>query len=605
MSTQAWFTLGVIAFLLIALARKSHLADVFFLSGVVVLALAGIITPQEAVSGFANPGMLTVAALFVVASAMRDTGALDSAARLIFKPPRSERGSILRLTAPVAFMSAWLNNTTIVAMALPLTMDWCRKFRIPPSRVLIPLSYATIAGGVCTLIGTSTNLVIHGLMLDAGMKGLGFFELSAVGVPITIITLLYLLGGANWLLPRRRELLEQLGEERREYTVEMLVEASCPLIGRSIEQAGLRHLPGLFLVDITRGDDIVSPVGPHEILRAGDRLVFVGVVGTIVDLQKIKGLVPAPNTPADAARRPLRHLCEAVVSASSPMVGRGIREANFRTIYDAAIIAVHRNGARLTGKIGDIVLRAGDTLLLQTRSGFVRAHRNNPDFYLISEVGPDQPVRHDKAVFALVILIAMIVTMALPDILGDNADPNSLVARLDRGRVLIALGAAVLLVFLRCIPVAAARRSMQWDVLLVIAASFGLAIAMEKTGAANGIVDAMMPLLSKWGPTGAIVVIYLMAAVLTEILTNNAAAALVFPIALQTAHRFGVDPHPFAVTVAIAASCAFASPIGYQTHMMVFGPGGYRFGDFLKAGLPLNLIWLVGTAILVPIIYRL
>jgi di/tricarboxylate transporter len=646
MTNSAWFTLTLLVIMIAGLVRYSHLADVIFLGGLALLGMTGILTPQEALAGISNPAMLTVAALFVVATGLRETGALEVFARRVMARPDGERRILLRLTAPVAAMSAVLNNTTIVAMTMPAVVDWCRKHRLAASRLLIPLDYATIAGGMITLIGTSTNLVVHGLMIAAGLNGFGFLELGAVGVPITLATLAYLTLLGPRLLPRRQELLERLEAARREYLVEMQVEPTCPLIGQTIAEAGLRHLPGLFLVEITRGEEVLSPVTPDEVLRGGDRLCFAGVVSTIVDLQKTRGLRPvdvaqppsgaaaqasspeahathlvaqplSAEVPQASSRKPQashgRHLCEAVISVSSPLVGRGIREANFRTVYDAAVIAVHRSGQRLTGKIGDIVLRAGDTLLLQTSTGFVRAHRNNPDFYLVSEVAEAKPVRHEKAWLSISILITLVLVMAAPDILqwlgftveGGYATLGHWATLINHGQALFAIAAAVAMVASRCVSGASARRSIQWDTLFVIAASFGIATAMEKTGLAAALVDACKPVLMTAGPLAALATVYILTNVLTELLTNNAAAALLFPIALSTAGGLGLDARPFAVAVAVAASGGFVVPIGYQTHMMVFGPGGYRLGDFAKVGLPLNFVWFVVTMIVVPLFWPL
>jgi len=607
MNWQGWFTLVLLVVMLYGLMRRAHLADVIFLGGLTLLALFGIITPTEALSGFSNPAMLTVAALFVVAAGLRESGALDNLARRMLGHPQGERRALTRLLVPIAGMSAFLNNTTIVAMGMPVVVDWCRKHRQSASRYLMPLSYATVAGGLCTLIGTSTNLVVHGLMLDSPDTrhiGMGFFEIGYVGLPITIVVLLYLIFVAPRLLPHRQELLEQLGESRREYMIEMLVEPTCPFVGQSVQAAGLRQLPGLFLVEIERGGQILSPVGPDERLESDDHLVFVGVVSTIIDLQKIKGLVPIEEQGRTSLIDRLgRRLCETVISPASPLVGRSIRGANFRTVYDAAVIAVHRSGERLQGKIGNIVLRPGDTLLLQTATGFMRAHRNNPDFHLVSEVGESSPVRHEKSTIALVVLGLMIVMMGLPDILEWMGKGGKLAQTLDKSRVFFAFAAAGLMVIGRCVAPSAARRNVQWDVLYVIAASFGVSRALENSGAAKYIVDLFMPVVTPFGATAAIAAVYLITNVLTEFLTNNAAAALIFPIAVWTAKEMHIDPRPLIMAVTIAASAAYSTPIGYQTNMMVFGPGGYRFSDFVKVGLPLNILCFIVSMLLIPRIW--
>lgn len=608
MNWQGWFTLALLVVMLYGLTRRAHLADIIFLGGITLLSLLGIITPTEALSGFSNPAMLTVAALFVVAAGLRESGALDNLARRMLGTPQGERRTLARLLVPIAGMSAFLNNTTIVAMGMPVVVDWCRKHRQSASRYLMPMSHATVAGGLCTLIGTSTNLVVHGLMLDSPAtehQGMGFFEIGYVGLPVTLVALCYLIFIAPRLLPYRQELLEQLGESRREYMIEMLVEPICPFVGQSVQAAGLRQLPGLFLVEIEREGQVLSPVGPDEILESGDHLVFVGVVSTIVDLQKIKGFVPVEEREsASMAHRIGRRLCETVISPASPLVGRSVRGANFRTVYDAAVIAVHRSGERLQGKIGDIVLKPGDTLLLQTATGFLRAHRNNPDFYLVSEVDEATPVRHEKATIAIAILGVMIVLMGLPDVLKWMGAGGRLTPMLDRCRVFFAFAAAGLMIVGRCLAPSTARRNVQWDVLYVIAASFGISRALEKSGAAGFIVDLFMPLVTPFGPIAALVAIYLIANLLTEVLTNNAAAALVFPIAIATAHKLGIDPRPLVIAVTIAASAAFSTPIGYQTNMMIFGPGGYRFADFVKVGVPLNILCFIVSMLLIPLIWH-
>ncbi len=603
MNPAGWITLGVLVAMVYGLIRYANLADVIFLGGLTLLGLSGIVSPQEALSGFSNAGMLTVAALFVVAAGLRETGSLDLIAHKLLGPEGSERKALLRLTIALSVVSAFLNNTTVVAMALPVVLDWCRKHGIAPSRLLIPISYASIIGGCCTLIGTSTNLVVHGLMLDAGLPGMSFFEIGYVGIPIAILSGLFLIFVLPRFLPTRQEFTERIDSARREYLVEIVVQGDCPFIGSTVQAAGLRQLHGLFLFEIQRGERIIAPVAPNELLENGDRLVFAGVVSTIVDLQKIKGLVPATADGSTRAMLPGRRFCEAVISASSPLVGRGVRESNFRTVYDAAVIAVHRNGVRLQGKIGDIVLRAGDTLLMQTAPGFSRAHRNNPDFYLVSEVGDAEPVRHDKARMALLIMFVMIALMAMPDLAKVFGASEALCRRLDPLRVFVAFLAAGVMVLTRCVAASSARRYIEYQVLLVIAASFGISKAIEKTGTAEFVAQAFTPVGEWLGPIGALAAIYLLVSFFTEVVTNNAAAALMFPIAVATAHGLGVDSRPFVMAVALAASAAFSSPIGYQTHMMVFGPGGYRFTDFIKAGIPLNALWWIAAVILIPMVW--
>lgn len=583
---ESWhmaLTLGVVAVIFGALVRGTAPPDILFVGATLVLTLLGVITPVDAFAGFSNPGMLTVAFLFVVAAGLRETGVLDALGRQVLGSTKTERGLISRLAAIVLPMSAFLNNTPVVAMFVPVLVSWSRKHRISPSKVLMPLSFLTILGGTCTLIGTSTNLVVNGMIVSSGMPSMGLFEIASVGVPYAIIGTIYLLTIGQKLLPDRKEMLEQLGESRREFLVEMLVQPNCRLIGQTIEQAGLRHLPGLFLIEIDRGGETIGPVDPFDVVKEGDRLTFTGVVSSIVELERIVGLVPAsdPSYEVAPSAQRRRRLSEAVISSNSPLIGKTIRDADFRAAYGAAVVAVHRGGARVEKKIGDIRLRPGDTLLLQTQPHFRRAHRNDPAFYLVSDVKEWRPLRRDRAIpafVAFVALLAMMTTGVIP--------------------VHVAAGlAAVAMVAMGCLSSGDANASIEWQVLVTIAASFGLGTALDKSGAAASIAETMVSSIEGWGPIAALACIYLIGSLMTEIITNNAAAVLLFPICVETAKLYDVSPRPFLVALMLAASASFMTPIGYQTNMMIYGPGGYRFSDFLRVGAPLNfLLW--GVAVL-------
>ena len=587
MEWQGWVTLGVLGLAIVAMAREMAGPDVILTGALFVLAAAGVLTPEETFAGFANQSMATIAALLILAAALRNTGAMEATFGRVFGRTRRELAGLVRLVLPVAALSAFLNNTTIVAMTMPVVIDWARRNRLSPARFLIPLSYATILGGVITIIGTSTNLTVAGLMLHANMQPMGFFELAPVGLPVCAAGLAYLLTVGRRLLPDRMDPAQEFGERRREYTVAMIVAPRSPLADQTIEEAGLRHLPGLFLVEIDRGDHVVSPVASDEMLREGDRLVFAGVVTTIVDLQRIRGLLTATESTDVAAAEPGRRLIEAVVSHSSPLVNQSIRDASFRTVYDAAVIAVHRNGERVGGKIGDIRLRPGDTLLLQAARGFLRAHHNSSDFYLVSELAGTEHPRYDRSLVALGVLAALIVVVTLEWL------PISIAAFL----------AAGVLVATRCISATQARRSIEWPILIVIAAALGIATAMEKTGVAAAVAQALTPERAGLGPHASMAVIYFVTVLLTESISNNAAAALMFPIGVATAERLGIDARGFVMAIAVAASCGFAAPFGYQTHLIVYGPGGYRFGDFVRVGLPLDLLCGAVAVAVIPFVW--
>ncbi|MCP4643639.1 MAG: SLC13 family permease [bacterium] len=600
MGWDGLFCLLVLALIVAGLVRNIA-PDAVLVGSLVLVTLAGIITPQEAFAGFSNTGMLTVAALFVVAAALRETGALDTVGAWVLGRAQSEKSVLWRMAATVMPMSAFLNNTPIVAMFIPIVTGWCKKHQVAPSRLLLPLSYLCIFGGTCTLIGTSTNLVVNGLMGETiaagqgssafleGLRPIHLFEMSYVGVPYAIIGALYLFLVGRHLLPNRKDLIEQLTDSSREYLVNMCIEPGCRLAGQKVGEAGLRRLPGLFLIEIVRDDQIVSPVSPDQILRCGDTLTFTGVIGTIVDLERIPGLVPSADQgyETQAALRRGRVLCEAVVSGTSPCVGKTIRDADFRALYNAAIVAVHRGGERLEGKVGDVVLRPGDTLVLQGGAHFVRANRNNPDFLLVGGVADSRPIRSDKAVIALGLLALLIALMAfgVVDI------------------VAAAFLVAGLMVISRCISVSDARQSVDWQTLLTIAAAFGLAKALVNSGVVGVVATAVVSVAGAQGPYAVLAGVFLMTSLFTAFVTNNAAAALVFPFAVAMAQQLELSPRPFVFAVAFAASASLVSPLGYQTNLMVYGPGGYRFSDFVRVGLPLNIILLISATILIPLVW--
>jgi len=573
MEWQIAYTLAVVVIALGAMIRQFAAPDLILMAALLSLGLGGVLTPSETFAGFANPAVATIGALFILSAALRQTGALDLTVGRFLAGARGPIAGAIRITAPVATLSAFLNNAPIVAMMTPSVMDWARRNNLSPSRFLIPLSYAAILGSSTTLIGTSVNMTVAGLITGAGMEPMGFFELAPVGVPICAVGLLYLVFVAPRRLPDRIDPREGLGERRREYVTSMLVGDDCPLVDRTVEEAGLRRLPGLFLVEIDRGGRVITPVAPDEAVRSGDRLVFAGVVSTIIELQRIRGLLPIAEEEATASD-PTHRLAEAVVSRSSPLVGRSIRDANFRTVYDAAVIAVHRNGERVPGKIGEIVLRSGDTLLLQCAPGFLRAHRNSPDFFLVSELEDDTKPRYELAGLSLAVLAAMVIAVSLGML-----------------PIAIAAFAAVgIMLLMRCITGPQARRSVDWSVLVVIGAGLGIAGAMEKTGAAQLIARVLVDSVVHLGPLGALALIYGACLLLAELLHHNAAVAIMFPVAVATAHQVGADPRGFVMAVAFASCCAFASPVTYQAHLIVYGPGGYRFADFVKVGLPLDLV---------------
>jgi len=588
MGWEGWFSIAITTLCFSTLALTRYSPDTVMLGGLTLLLLAGVLSPEQALSGLANEGMVTVAVLYVVVTGLRETGGISWIVHSVLGRPRSLQHAQIRLMAPVAVISAFLNNTPVVAMFIPAINDWARRNGLSVSKLMIPLSYASIAGGTCTLIGTSTNLVVNGLLIkETGSDGLAMLELAWVGVPVMLAVFIFILLGSKWLLPERVPAISRY-HDAREYTVEMLVENGSKLSGKSIEEAGLRQLPGMYLIEIDRQGQIMPAVSSYEVLRDGDRLVFAGVIESVIDLQKMQGLTPASNQIYKlGSSRQDRVLVEAVVSDSCPLAGKSVRKGRFRNTYNAVIIAVARNGKRVQQKIGDIVLRPGDTLLLESHHSFAEQQRNSRDFYLVSEIEGSNPPQYQKAMLAMSILVLMVLAVTTGWLSMLKAS----------------LLAAGLMILTRCTTGREARRSVDWQILIVIAASFGLGSALQITGAAEIIAISLVELAG--GSTGiSLSLMFAVTALLSAVATNNAAAVIMFPIALTTANNLGVSSVPFVITLMVAASASFATPIGYQTNLMVYGVGGYRFSDYLRIGIPLTVLVGLTTILVVPQVWH-
>ncbi len=491
-SIEGWVACATVLTVLVLLASTRIAPDFVLVGALTLLVAARILSPSQALSGLSNPGLATVGVLFVVAAGLVDTGAITAVSNRLLGNATSVAGAQTRMMFPVIAVSAFLNNTPVVAIFVPVLQDWCRRQGMSVSRFMMPLSYAAILGGTCSLIGTSTNLVVHGLVLEQTTLGpMGLFSIAKVGLPAAIIGVAYILLMNRRLLPERRPPLTE-NSNAREYAIEMLLAETSPIVGKTIEEAGLRRLPGAFVAEIEREGSVLLAVAPTERLRALDRLVFVGAVGSVVDLMKLKGLTPAPDqlfkldTP-----RPERRLLEAVVSRVSPLVGQTIRDGGFRSRYGAVVIAVARDGERVRGKVGDIKLRPGDTLLIEARPTFLEQQRHSRDFLLVSEIQGASPPRHERALLATAILLGMVIAAA--------TFADMLVA---------ALVAAGLMVATRCTTSARARASIDWSVLAVIGASFGLGTSLEVTGAAEHLANRWLA-LAGGGPWLALAAIYL------------------------------------------------------------------------------------------------
>ena len=572
MEWQGWFSLLLTVAVLLVLVFSKAKPHFVMMSALTLLSVTGILSIEESLAGFSNPGLITVAAMFVLAAGVYASGGIDLIVNTFFGKPRSERGALLRIFLPVSLLSGFLNNTPVVATMIPAIHLWARKINIAPSKLLIPLSYTAILGGTLTMIGTSTNLVVNGQYQSlTGEAGFSLFDITLIGLPVALAGMAFMLWFFPKWLPNRSD--QQVFSNFREFTLEVLISPHGPLVGKTIQSAGLRDLNSLYLVEIEREGSIITAVSSEEKLKGNDRLVFAGDTQAITDLLRINGLespLSEGSTTLDKESAE-RRIVEAVVSPSCEAVGYAIRDVHFRNRYGAVILAVARNGERIKGNLGNIKLEAGDTLLLEARPAFVSRQRYNRDFLLINE--HDQVrLRHDRATISLAILVGVVLTASF-----------GLLSMLHAAL----LGAGLMVISGAC-TVAQAEKGLDLPVIITIAAAFALGAALNKTGAAGFIALEMIDL--SFGQAWLLLVLtYFTVSILTEMITNNAAAVLMLPIVLEMTDKLNLHSEPFIFAVMMAASASFATPLGYQTNLMVYGPGGYKVRDFLKVGLPMNL----------------
>jgi di/tricarboxylate transporter len=609
MSFPLIITLLVVFGLIVGLAIEKWPPEIVMLAALLMLVCFQVVPLKDALQGFSNPAMLTIAGLFVIGGGLQATGAVEYLSRWLLGKPK-QGTPLLRLIGPVAALSSFMNNTPLVAFFMPIFVHVARKLRVSPSKLLIPLSYAAVLGGTCTLIGTSTNFVIDGALRAANMPGLGMWEMAWIGVPVTIVGLLYLVTVGQRLLPDRTDLLEYAESHPREYTLELIVRPACPLIGQTIRQSGLRELPGIYLYAIEREGTRISPVSPDQPIQVDDILCFSGVVSTILDAQRIRGLEPVEHHPmvdkylaepeSDSrdsleglpprpAPRSGSILCEAVISPTSPLIGTTVKATDFRSRYNASIVAVHRSGEKLQQKIGQILLTAGDTLLIDAPDDFTKRWRNSRDFILVSGLEDSAPVAHRQAWVSLIIFLGVVIGMTC----------------FTEQATLVALSGATLTILLGCISAREAQRAIDIPVLLLIATALGVSKALDSSGAAEWIATHLLAWAQPFGKVAVLAVIVLITGLLTELLSNNACAALMGVLGMATAQQLGMDPRPVLIAVAATSSYGFATPIGYQTNLMVLGPGGYRMSDYLKVGIPLDIICWTLTVLVVASVWEL
>lgn len=591
MSWEIAAVLALVVAAIIAFVWEKFPPDVVALTLFVVIAASGLVPIKEAFEVFSNPAPITVAAMFVLSAALIRCGALDylsgaleNAAVLPYQ------AVIFLLVALVAFVSAWINNTPVVVVFVPVALSLSRRMKIPASKFLIPISYAAVLGGNCTLIGTSTNLVANGLLLEHDQPGLDMFELAAVGVPAAIAGALYLAFFGNKLLPARESLTSMLSEEeRREYMTEAFVPPGSRLIGKSLRVAGLVKARGFRVIEVVR-DGVAIHVDPALTpLEEGDRLVLACRPSGIAHARAMPGFDFTAEAGLEQIAAHEGVVFEGAIAPNSEIIGQSISELNFRQRFRVIVLAIHRGGENVRDKLETIPLRMGDILLMMGTEQAVNSLRQGDDIILLDRPPLPSFSRHKRIPLVLATIVAVV--------LGETFD-----------LVPIHLGAiagAVLMCVTGCIKPKEAYESIEWNLLFVIFGMLALGMAMQYSGAAawlaQNVVTGVGHIVT--GPEKPFVMLaclYLVTLVLTEILSNNAVAALMVPISLGIATQAGLDARPFVIAVTIAASAAFATPIGYQTNTYIYGIGGYKFRDFVKIGIPLNVICFAVAMYFIP-----
>lgn len=593
------FLLVLVVVVLVLFMVEVIAIDLVALAIPIVLVLADILTPmsllsaEEAVAGFSNRAVVTIAMMFVLSAGLVRTGAVDFVGHRILDAARGrEPLAVAYMMGVVAVLSAFINNTPIVVVFLPIVLNLARQLEVSPSRLLIPLGFASIFGGMCTLIGTSTNLVVDGILRSEdrfGVEPLSMFEFAPVGAVLAVAGIAYLLLFGRWLLPSRTTVSSFTGgESLREYVTEVEVGPGSSHVGKRIAETFLASGGKIRVLEVIRAETILWPPFDEVVLEVGDLLLIKGEVGDLVDLHGKEGLALIPELATGELRMATREttLAELVISPNSRLIGQRVRDVALRQTFGVAVIAVQRRGVHLRRKVSDLVLRFGDILLVQGAVGALRELRHRAEFILLEGVD-ETVVRSRKAPIALGILgvVILLAGLRLVDILT------------------LSMAGAFLMVATGCVGLRDAYRSVDLRVLVVIVGTLALGHSMAKTGTAEAIVAQVESLVAPLGPRGAISAVFFVTMVLTSLVSNTAAAVLMVPIAVTMAETLGVNARGFVFAVAFGASACFATPLGYQTNMFIYGPGGYRFSDFVRVGLPLNLLFWILATLLIPIVW--
>ena len=574
----------VILFLIISLYKSLFGAGFTFIIGISILGISGILTPSEMMNGFANEQIAVIIMLLLIGDVIRKSSLIDSLFNRFFKKTFSYKRFLIKLMFPVAGLSALINNTPLVAILMPYVHNWGKKNNIAPSKLLIPLSFAAILGGTATLIGTSTNLVVNGMVSDQtlipGFTSLEIFDFTPVGLSMIIIGGFYLAFFGKALLPDKSDVIDKLSKKTREYIVEVQVRKESDLHNKTIKDAKLRNLKGLFLVEIIRGDKTITPVTPQTIIYEEDLLIFTGNPDTIADMVESNDSLQ-PSQLGMFAKRAKTEMKELVLSPNSNLISKTVKESNFRSKYDASVLAIHRNGERISGKIGNVKLIAGDLLLVITGKDFSKITTDSKNFYLLNNI---RSIKKLPTLQTLLIVGGLIISVVLSSI--------KLVPLFTSLLVFI-----IVLLLSKISSPKEIVKGINYDLIFIIALSMALGAAMTKTNIAYNISHLLLELIQPYGIFTLCIGIFIITNLLAAIITNIGAVALIFPISLNLADQLSLDPKPFVLLIAYAAAASFITPIGYQTNLMVYGPGGYNFKDFFKIGFPLSILFMLVAVI--------
>lgn len=566
--------------MVIALYKEIVKPVMVFVIAITLLMATGILSPKEALGGFANEQIAVIFLLLILSDVIKRSAALDFTIFRLLRPNLSYRSFLFRMSTAVSGVSSFVNNTPLVALMLPYVYDWAKKKKINPSKVLMPLSMAAIVGGTMTLIGTSTNLVVSGLAVEAGLPPLGMFSFTPIGFPILILIVIYIVFLSSKLLPDRIDALANFNDHTREYLIETKVPFTSSFVGKSIDSNNLRKLRGLYVVEIIRGNKTIAPVSPKEIIQKEDVLIFAGEIDTVIDLlNEQTDLVPAEYS--DYPMNGKVEVIEIIISPNSSLINKPINKTNFREIYDAGIIAVNRDGEKVSGKVGDIELRNGDLLLVVAGKEFRKRAEQNRDLILVSKRREINNSNKNRIKFILLAIALAFVFEA--------TGVMSLFMSL-----FIITGGIALAGFLDVDDI---KKSLDLELMVMLALALGIGKAISNSGADQFFAKEVIRYTINLHETlGVILGLYLVTNILTMFVTNAAAVAITFPIAVATGNQIGMhDVTPLLLTIAFASSADFITPFGYQTNLMVFGPGGYKFSDYVRYGFIPTIIYMTMT----------